>query len=97
MPALNDTTQAQPVNFFADPFGALGRYADQALQIVAAKSLLDLNDGELPLQINPFGGVGIVATQTAGSAGPTSLWRSTDMLWLGLAGVGVLLAVMIKK
>jgi hypothetical protein len=88
----------QPVNFFADPFGAIGRYAQPFVDLALAKALVDANDGEFGLQIDPMNNqLGIKSTTTMGSAGLTSIWRSTDMFWIAGAAVLLLGAVLIVK
>lgn len=88
----------EPVNFLGDALGMAQRYALAIGEIHMAKALVDANDNEFGLQIDGINsGIGIKDTTTMGSAGLTSIWRSTDMFWIAGASILVLGAYLIAK
>lgn len=84
-------------NFFGGIGDLLARSSETFLQLQILKSFQDMNDNEFGYTYDPTNGLQIGQTKTVGSVGPRSLWRATDMLWIGGAAVVVLGLVMIKK
>ena len=92
------TTATKPAdNFFAGIGDILSRGSQQYLQLQVLKSFQDMNDNEFGYTYDPVNGLQIANTKTAGSVGPRSLWRATDMFWIGGAAVAVLVAVAVFK
>lgn len=97
MQQTQGTAGNESPNFLADIGGRFGRGALTGIDLLIAKQLQDWNDGELPMTYDPFNGSQIGKFDTMGSAPLRSIWRSTDMLWLGLAGTAILAAFLLKK
>jgi hypothetical protein len=100
MNAANGTSQNPFMSVFGGILGVGRDTAQTAAEIVSAKWLLDLSDGELGLNIDPSnrdGRFGIAATNTTGSAAPTSIWRSYDMLFIGAAAVLIVGAIALRN
>lgn len=75
----------------------LGKGLGSLIDLAVWKGLSQYNDGDLPMTYDPFSGVGLGKTNTMGSAGVTSLWKATDMFWLG-GGAAIILGIwLIKK
>lgn len=92
------TTAQKPAdNFFGGIGDTLGRYANQYLELQLLKSFQDMNDNEFGYTYDPLNGVRIANTKTAGSVGPRSLWRATDMFWIAGGAVIVIGLVMLRK
>lgn len=94
-PLTNATKPAD--NFFGGLGDILTRASNQFLQLQVLKSFQDMNDNEFGYTYDPVNGLQIANTKTIGSAGPRSLWRATDMLWVGGAAVLVLAVVAFKR
>lgn len=99
MPAQAPLTNAsKPAdNFFGGIGDLLGRSAETFLQLQILKSFQDMNDNEFGYTYDPENGLQIGNTKTIGSVGPRSVWRATDMLWVGGAAVLVLAVVAFKR
>ena len=83
--------------FFGNIGDVFGEYSNSVLRLLAAKSLVDINDGEFGLQIDPMNGtMGVRPTTTTGSVAPRSIWQSYDMLFIGVAAVLVVGALAFK-
>lgn len=90
---------SSPMGIFSGIWGSVGNYTRSALDLLAAKSLLDIADGEIGLTIDPYAAnpYTMTPTTTTGSAGPTSIWRTYDMALIGVGAVLVFAAVMLRK
>ena len=94
-PLTNATKPAG--NFFGGIGDTLARASDTFLQLQILKSFNDMNDNEFGYTYDPVNGLQIGQTKTVGSVGPRSLWRATDMMWIGGAAVAVLVGIMVLK
>lgn len=92
------TTAQKPAdNFFAGLGDTLSRASNTFLQLAILKNFQDANDNEFGYTYDPLNGLQIAPTKTAGSVGPRSLWRATDMFWIGGAAVLVLGLIIVSK
>lgn len=91
-------------NIFSDPgafFGQIGGLVSNGLstaaQLKIAQEIQKTNAGQYDVQINPDGTYTVGQTNIMGGAGLASIWKSTDMLFIGVAAVAVLTVFMLKK
>jgi hypothetical protein len=87
----------QGQNWYEGLFGTANKTLQTATQLYGLKWLMDINDGEFGLTVDPNNGVGISPTRTVGSAAPKSIWQSYDMLFLGAGAVIIIGALALRK
>lgn len=95
--APNTVAQKPANNFFGGIGDTLSRGLNSFIQLQILKSFQDFNDDEFGYTYDPYNGLQIGNVKTAGSVGPRSLWRATDMFWIAGAGALVLAIFVLKK
>lgn len=87
----------QGTSWYEGIFGTAGDTLNTAAKLYGLKWLMDINDGEFGLAVDPNAGVTVAPTQTVGSAAPKSIWQAYDMLFLGVGAVLVVGALALRK